>query len=233
MDSFGIITQFPRVCFKCVGIGILNGNWNPINLIIFLTLLTLPIINGSILATLRTDDLKVFSTCIYVNFPNGQVLLKLLICMSLFENCNEMFCWMKNCFSKKHDTIVDAIWKEVSQQCVKHTIWFTKCVKLTTFTWHALKRFGTYRCSIFFSHKKVFHRCSYPVKYTSVKWFKLLIFCSMKSTEVFRRVPLHLYFAVKRYTLRPHRLRRKSSSLLMWDKNIRKLFFSSEMFESQ
>lgn len=126
MENYSAITKFPRLCYKFVGIGILNDQWHPIILSIFLILLTTPIINGSILAVLRTDDLKIFSTCIYVNFPNAQVLLKLMICIILHKNCNEMFNWIKMAFTKKYNLIVDTVWQEISQQCIRYTIIFTR-----------------------------------------------------------------------------------------------------------
>lgn len=125
-ENYSTITKFPKLCFKFVGVGILNDDWNPIKLSILLILLITPIINGSILAVLRTNDLKVFSTCIYVNFPNVQVLLKLVICIILHKNCNEMFNWIKNAFSTKYNSIVDNIWIEISRKCIKYSILFTR-----------------------------------------------------------------------------------------------------------
>lgn len=129
MNTYKENIKISKYCFKFIGVGILNSQWKPIRLCIFLILLTLPIINGGLLAAIiiKKGNVRVFSTCIYVMFPNTMVLIKLLICMALWRKFNELFEWIRFCFNEKYEeTQINDIWNELCVECTRYTNIYTR-----------------------------------------------------------------------------------------------------------
>lgn len=129
MEIYSENIKISKYCFNFIGISILNKKWKLIRLCIFLILLTFPVINGGLLAaiTMNTGNVKVFSTCIYVIFPNAMVLIKLLICMAMWTDFNALFDWIKDCFNQKYDEPqLNIIWNELCLECARYTNIYTR-----------------------------------------------------------------------------------------------------------
>lgn len=121
-------------CFRLIGVPILNAHgWHPVRFALFNVLMAIPIVNGAIAAAiaLPAGDQRVFSTCIYVIFPNLMVQVKLLICAAKWRDMNAIMAWVRGCFGSSYtDRRIDAEWQRISVQCSRRAIIFTRQVHI-------------------------------------------------------------------------------------------------------
>lgn len=130
MTKFDDTVRISRACFQLIGVPILNANgWRHAQLWLFNALLAFPIVNGAIAAAiaLPAGDQRVYSTCIYVIFPNLMVQVKLLICVAKWREMNAIMTWVRGCFERRYsDGRVDAIWQDMSERCSRKAIIYTR-----------------------------------------------------------------------------------------------------------
>lgn len=76
---------------------------------------------------MQEGNQKLYSTCIYVMFPNTMVLVKLFVIMNNWIKVNLLMDWIKGCFETKYGIeVVDDIWKTISKVCMLKTIRVTR-----------------------------------------------------------------------------------------------------------
>lgn len=129
MDNFERTVAMCRATFGFMGTAILNPKWQYLHLCIFMTALCYPIVNGAIMAAIamRMGNQRLYSTCIYVMFPNALVTVKLLILMFVWKEFNMLMHWMRKCFVRQYGIqVVDDIWSEINERCMRNTILVTR-----------------------------------------------------------------------------------------------------------
>lgn len=129
MHNFENTVAMSRRTLAFLGVAILNPKWRYWRFYLFIVLLSYPIVNGAIMAmiAIRMGNEKLYSTCIYVMFPNTMVLVKLLIMVTEGGAFNVVMNWVQRCFETKYGVrAVDEIWTEISEQCTKTTILVTR-----------------------------------------------------------------------------------------------------------
>lgn len=129
MTNYNQTVSISRSLFSYVGIAIINPKWSYWRFWLFILLLGYPIVNGGIMASIamQIGYQKLYSTCIYVMFPNTMVFVKLLVVVVLRRDFNSLMDWVKRCFETKYGIeSVDRIWMEISEKCMNKTVLLTR-----------------------------------------------------------------------------------------------------------
>lgn len=129
MQNYTRTVNISRSLFSFLGIAILSPKWRYWRFWLFIVLLGYPIVNGGIMASIamQVGYQKLYSTCIYVMFPNIMVFLKLVVLVMSQREFNSLMDWVKRCFEQKYGIdVVDQVWAEVSEKCTNKTVLFTR-----------------------------------------------------------------------------------------------------------
>lgn len=131
--AYDATVRLTGACFRLIGVPILNEHgWHPLRFCLFNVLLAAPIVNGAIAAALAlpAGDQRVYSTCIYVIFPNLMVQVKLLICVAKWREMNAVLAWVRRCFDRRYpaDGRIDALWQRMAERCSRKAIIYTRQV---------------------------------------------------------------------------------------------------------
>lgn len=129
MHNFESTVSISKATFSFLGIGLLNPTWRYWRIWLFLLCLCYPIVNGAIMAliAMRMGNQELYSTCIYVMFPNTMVLVKLVVLVAEGRDFNLLMDWVRTCFTKRYGIeVVDDIWKEIREKCMQTTITVTR-----------------------------------------------------------------------------------------------------------
>lgn len=129
MSNYDRVITISRSLFGFLGVQILNPKWRYWRFWLFVIMLAYPIVNGGLMASIamKIGYQKLYSTCIYVMFPNTMVLFKLLVLVASYSDFNSLMDWVKRCFEQRYGIpVVDGIWDEISEKCTKKTVLFTR-----------------------------------------------------------------------------------------------------------